>query len=104
MPSEITYKLQAIITLFPSESGGRKKPVFNGFRPSFGFNTVQHYSGEIKLIGREKLNPGETAQAKINLLPARTIRKNLKPNDSFTINEGSRPIGTGVIQKVALAD
>jgi elongation factor Tu len=103
MSSDITYKFEATITLFPSENGGRKKPVFSGYRPSFAFNTVQHYSGEIHLIGRSQLNPGETARARIKLLPARTIRKTIRATDAFTINEGNRLIGTGVIEKVAFA-
>jgi translation elongation factor EF-Tu-like GTPase len=103
MPSEITYRLQATISLFPSENGGRKKRVFDGYRPSFGFNTQQQYSGEIKLIDKDYINLGETARVRIKLLPARTIRKNLKASDSFTINEGNKAIGTGVIKKVSVA-
>lgn len=103
MPSDTTYTFEATITLLPSENGGRRKPVFNGYRPSFAFNTLQHYSGEIRLIGRTQLNPGETTRAKIKLLPAKTIRKNIRAADSFTINEGGRVVGTGGIQKVALA-
>jgi translation elongation factor EF-Tu-like GTPase len=102
MLSDVTYKLEATISLFPSENGGRKKPVPSGYRPSFAFNTQQHYSGEIKLIGRTELNPGESARARINLLSARTIRKTLKPSDSFTINEGNKAIGIGVIEKVTI--
>jgi elongation factor Tu len=100
MASEITYKLEATITLFPREHGGRSKPVYSGYRPSFAFNTLQHYSGEVLLIGKDELRPGQTSRARIKLLPARTLRRNLKPADSFTITEGNKPIGTGVIEKV----
>jgi translation elongation factor EF-Tu-like GTPase len=82
--------------------GGRKNPVYNGYRPSFGFNTANHYSGQIRLIGKKILRPGRSSHVKIDLLPARTIRKNLKPNDSFTITEGNKIIGTGVLEQVAL--
>jgi translation elongation factor EF-Tu-like GTPase len=99
---EITYNLRATITLFPTEQGGRKRPVHTGFRPSFAFNTEQHYSGEIKLIDRDELYPGETSRASIKLLPARTIRKNLKEKDAFSITEGNKTLGTGVITKVEL--
>jgi elongation factor Tu len=80
--------------------GGRKTPVYSGYRPSFGFNTAIHYSGEIKLINKKELRPGQTSLADINLLPAKTLRKNLKINDSFTLMEGSKTIGTGVIETV----
>lgn len=100
MMSKLSYNLTAIITLFPTEQGGRKRPVYSGYRPNFGFNTQQHYCGEIELLNTKKLVPGGTSQVYIRLLPARTIRKNLKPDDAFVITEGAQPIGAGVIEKV----
>ncbi len=100
--SEIIYNLKATITLFPTEQGGRKKPVYNGYKPSFSFNTENHYSGEIKLTDRDELYPGETSKASIKLLPARTIRKNLKEKDAFSITEGNKTIGSGIITNVKL--
>ena len=100
MSSEITYNFQALITLLPSKNGGRKKPVYSGYRPSFAFNTSKHYSGEIHLIGTKELFPGETSKVTVKLLPAKTIRKNLKPADAFTITEGDKAVGTGIIEKV----
>ncbi len=99
--SEHTYRFKAKITLYPSELGGRLKPVYTGYRPSFVFNSKKHYSGEIRLIDKEILMPGESSKVNIRLLPARTIRI-LKPNDAFTISEGNKTIGTGVIEKVEL--
>jgi hypothetical protein len=40
--------------------------------------------------------------ATIKLLPARTIRKNLKPKDAFTISEGNKTIGSGIIEVVSI--
>jgi translation elongation factor EF-Tu-like GTPase len=97
-----SYTFRARISLFSTEMGGRKNPVYNGYRPSFGFNTENHYSGQIKLIGKNVLRLGRSSFVKIDLLPARTIRKNLKPNDSFIIAEGNKIIGTGVLEKVEL--
>jgi translation elongation factor EF-Tu-like GTPase len=98
--SEIAYNIKATITLFPTEQGGRKKPVHTGYRPSFAFNTEKYYSGEIRLIDTTTLYPGGTSSVLIKLLPAKTIRKNLKPTDAFRITEGSKTIGTGIITKV----
>jgi translation elongation factor EF-Tu-like GTPase len=98
--SEISYNLIATITLLPTIQGGRKKPVSTGYRPSFAFNTEKHYSGEIKLINRTELRPGQTSKAYIRLLPAKTIRKNLKPADAFSITEGNKTIGIGIIEEV----
>ena len=102
MTSENTYILTAKIALYPTTEGGRKKPVYSGYRPSFAFNTSRHYSGEIQLLGREILYPGESTTVTIKLLPARTIRKTLKKNDAFTITEGNKVIGAGVIENAVL--
>ena len=97
MQSEITYNIKAFITLLPTEKGGRKKPVFSGYKPYLIFNTHKHYSGEIELIEIKELKPGQSAMALIKLLPARTIRKNLQINDSFTLSEGNKAVGNGII-------
>jgi translation elongation factor EF-Tu-like GTPase len=102
MHSKTTYNLTAIISLLPTELGGRKKSVATGYRPSFSFNSQHHYSGEIRLVDILELNPGDSAMATIKLLPARTIRKNLKPKDAFTISEGNKTIGSGIIEDVSI--
>jgi len=99
-PHKIAYNFTATLSLFPTENGGRKKPVYNHYRPSFAFSTLQHFSGEISFINREELKPGETATAVVKLLPSRHIRQNLKSGDSFTILEGDKIVGTGVIQRI----
>jgi translation elongation factor EF-Tu-like GTPase len=54
------------------------------------------------LHGIDELRPGETGYVTIKLLPAKTIRKTLKKNDAFTINEGNKVIGAGVIENALL--
>lgn len=102
MIPELTYNFKAKISLFPTKFGGRKKPVYSGYKPSFTFNTKKYYCGEIHLLDKEELLPGETSNAFIKLLPAKTLRKNFKPKDSFTITEGTHTIGTGIIEEVKL--
>src|SRR5688572_18389246 len=102
MTSEYSYILIAKIALYSTENGGRKKPVQSGYRPSFSFNSLKHYSGEIQLLDKIELRPGESSLVTIKLLPARTIRKTLKKNDAFTITEGNKVIGSGVIEQAAL--
>lgn len=100
MHSKITYDLIAKISLLPTEMGGRKRPVATGYKPSFAFNSLQHFSGEVHLIETQELKPGDSGLAYIKLLPARNISKNLQPHDAFTINEGNKTIGSGIIEKV----
>jgi translation elongation factor EF-Tu-like GTPase len=95
-----TYNLEARITLFSTDLGGRENPVYSGYRPAFAFNTSIHYCGQIELIGKKKLRPGQSSRAHIYLLPAETISKNLKHHDAFILAEGGKVVGTGVIEAV----
>jgi translation elongation factor EF-Tu-like GTPase len=100
MSPEQTYTLKARITLLDTKSGGRKNPVYSGYRPSFGFTGTIQYDGEIRLIGTHELKPGQSSNVMIRLVPVNTITIGLKNNDFFTINERNRAIGTGVIEDV----
>ena len=94
------YNFTAILSLFPTENGGRKKPIYDHYRPSFAFNSLNHVSGEVSFPELNELRPGATATALVKLLPSKHIRQNLKSGDSFTILDGTKVIGTGVIQKI----
>jgi translation elongation factor EF-Tu-like GTPase len=73
MISSQAYKFRARITLFRTDMGGRRNPVYNGYKPSFAFNTVNHYSGQIELIGNEELRPGQSSLAHIQLSSENTL-------------------------------
>ncbi len=95
-----SYNFTAILSLFPTENGGRKKPIYDHYRPSFAFNSINLVSGEVSFPELDELKPGATATALVKLLPSKHIRQNLKSGDSFTILDGAKVIGTGVIQKI----
>ncbi|GGH08230.1 EF-Tu C-terminal domain-related protein [Mucilaginibacter phyllosphaerae] len=97
---KIAYNFTATLSLFPTENGGRRKPVSNNYRPSFSFSTLKHFSGEISFPTLKELEPGGTATAFIKLLPSKHIRQNLKRGDAFTILEGDKIVGSGVIQQI----
>ena len=99
-PFMIAYKFSAFLSLLPTEAGGRKRPVYNHYRPSFSFNTKNQISGEVSFPELEELKPGGTIKAVVKLLPSKHIRQNLKSGDAFTILEGERIVGTGVIQQI----
>ena len=41
------YNFTALLSLLPTENGGRKRPVYDHYRPSFSFSTTNQFSGEI---------------------------------------------------------
>ena len=95
-----SYNFTAILSLFPTQNGGRQRPVYDHFRPSFSFNSVNRVSGELSFPDQEEVLPGSSAKALVKILPSKHIRKNLKSGDFFTILEGSKIIGSGVIQHI----
>jgi translation elongation factor EF-Tu-like GTPase len=100
MINNIAYNFTAILTLLPTQNGGRKRPVFDNYRPSFSFSSKNLISGEISFPEKDQVDPGTTAIAHIKLLPSKIIRHNLKSGDSFTILEGNKLVGTGVIKDI----
>ncbi|MBS1501098.1 MAG: hypothetical protein JST32_03495 [Bacteroidetes bacterium] len=86
--------------MLPTEQGGRKRPVYSHYRPAFSFNTVNQFSGEISFNDEEALRPGNTTTVEVKLLPSRHIPQRLKIGDAFTILEGDKIVGTGVIQQI----
>src|ERR1700733_6808712 len=98
------YNFTALLSLFPTKNGGRKTPVYNHYRPSFSFGKTTHFSGEVLFSDKHEVQPGDTVMSVVKLLPSRYIPKNLKTGDPFTILEGGKIIGTGVIKEILLED
>lgn len=101
-PYKIAYNFSALLSLLPTENGGRKRAVYDHYRPSFSFSTTNHVSGEITFVGRHELQPGETAAIEVKLLSSRYVPAKLKSGDPFTIVEGDKVVGTGVIREILL--
>ena len=97
---EIAYTFTAKILLLSTDDGGRRRPIYSQYRPAFSFNTLQYFSGQITLLDREELIPGQMGLASVKLLPARHIRKTLRRGDTFKISEGKHVIGLGTIEQV----
>jgi elongation factor Tu len=100
MTSKTSYDFTAMIVMFPTENGGRKRPVYSHYRPEFSFNTKMHFCGEMSFLNKEEVMPGDTALASVKMLPARYIRRSLKRGDAFTILEGDHIVGSGVIHSI----
>jgi translation elongation factor EF-Tu-like GTPase len=94
------YNFTALLSMLPTEQGGRKRPVYNHYRPAFSFNRVNQFSGEISFDDEQELRPGNTTTVEVKLLPSRHIPQRLKSGDAFTILEGDKIVGTGVIQHI----
>ena len=97
-PGSITphTKFESEVYVLTKEEGGRHTPFFNGYRPQFYFRTTD-VTGDIQLDeGVEMVMPGDNAKFTIELITPIAIEEGLR----FSIREGGRTVGSGVVTKV----
>ena len=90
--------------LITTENGGRKNPIFSGYRPNFTFDSEKYYSIVVSLLDKEVLYPGEGCKAKIDFISASfkidEFEKKLNSKDIFYITEGTKKIGHCTIENI----
>jgi elongation factor Tu len=97
-PGSITphTEFTAEVYVLTKEEGGRHKPFFNGYKPQFYFKTTD-VTGDITLpAGTEMVMPGDTVNVSIKLIAPIALEDKQK----FTIREGGRTVGAGVVTKI----
>ena len=94
--------IRATIYFLPTDEGGRKTPVWSGYRPSVSFpaDPTSYYDAVITLEGQERVLPGEECVARITFLAPECARHLLKPDAPFEVNEPPRVVGRGKILQV----
>ena len=92
--------IEAEITYLPTAEGGRRSPAASGYRPThdFGLGTLNDAAHEY--VGCEAVAPGETARANMWFLAPEYQKGRLSPGFKFTIQEGARIVGHGVVARV----
>lgn len=85
------------------EEGGRRTPIFSGYRPPFDFG-LKGPNGEkmvngcvITLEGRERVEPGERCFAHVSPFYPELVQEALRPGATFDVTEGARVVGRGTI-------
>ena len=97
-PGTITphTKFQAEVYILTKEEGGRHTPFFTNYRPQFYFRTTD-VTGIVKLKeGVEMVMPGDNVELDIELITPIAMDQGLR----FTIREGGRTVGSGVVAKI----
>ena len=97
-PGTITphTEFQAEAYILTKEEGGRHTPFFTNYRPQFYFRTTD-VTGIVKLKeGVEMIMPGDNAELDIQLITPIAMDQGLR----FTIREGGRTVGAGVVAKI----
>ena len=97
-PGSITphTEFAAEVYVLSKDEGGRHKPFFNGYKPQFYFKTTD-VTGDITLpAGPEMVMPGDTVNLNIKLISPIALEDKQK----FTIREGGRTVGAGVVTNI----
>ncbi|MFF4603288.1 elongation factor Tu [Streptomyces sp. NPDC001339] len=96
-PGHVTprRRFTAEVCLLSAEEGGRRTPVFTGYRPQFHVRTAD-VAGDLDLGEHGIAHPGETVTASAALGRAIT----LEPGLGFAIREGGRTVGVGTVRTV----
>ncbi len=97
-PGSITphTKFEADVYALTKEEGGRHKPFFNGYRPQFYFRTTD-VTGAVTLVkGAEMVMPGDDTHIIVELIAPIAMEEQVR----FSIREGGRTVGSGVVTKI----
>jgi heptosyltransferase-2 len=94
------HDIEAIITAIASKDGGRKSPLFSGYRPDHNFFTHPELNGGMHVYATGSIAPGETGNATIWLLAPERNFGLMQEGAAFTVQEGNRVVATGKITKL----
>lgn len=84
------------IYLFPTEEGGRKRGIISNYRPNICFEKGKITDAICSFEG-EPIAPGETRNIILSFFPDSVQDIRLLRDTLFTIQEGGKKIGHGVI-------
>lgn len=105
-PEKMSPDFEANLTFITTEEGGRRTPALSGYRPQTEFTHIRGLvtSGSQTYLDHEAANPGETVRAAVRTFASDYLVGMLRTGDHFTISEGARLIGTGIIMKFLRED
>ena len=97
-PATITphTKFKAEVYVLSKEEGGRHTPFFTNYRPQFYFRTTD-VTGVVELPeGTEMVMPGDNVAMDVELIHPIAIEDGTR----FSIREGGRTVGSGVVTEI----
>ena len=97
-PGSVTphTKFEAQVYVLSKEEGGRHTPFFSNYRPQFYFRTTD-VTGVVTLPeGTEMVMPGDNVTMKVELIAPIALENGTK----FSIREGGRTVGAGVVTNI----
>jgi translation elongation factor EF-Tu-like GTPase len=91
---------KAKVSLLPTASGGRRKPVYEKYSPAHRLAGGRSCNGTFESIDGGIINPGESGFANIRFVVIEPLRILFREGLVWEIHEGSGKVGTGQIVSV----
>jgi elongation factor Tu len=88
-------RFEAVLDLLLPEEGGRRSPIFTGYRPHFKFRTLD-VRGQVTLSGVEQCLPGEQVRVMARVLAPVPLETGLR----FALRDSSGVVGYGVATRI----
>jgi len=97
-PGSVTphTEFEAEVYVLSKEEGGRHTPFFTGYKPQFYVGTTDVTGDVILAEGTEMVMPGDTAKFKVKLVAPIALEENQR----FSVREGGKTVGAGVVTKI----
>ena|SRR5438552_19204178 len=96
------FGIRARISLLSSEDGGRKTPLFSGYRAGVFLDSHKKAGNDavMTLEGKELCRPGETCQVRLDFLHPELLEGPFAPTSAFVLREGARTIARGEVVEI----
>ena len=93
--------IEAKVTAFPTNQGGRRHPFFSGYRPNHDFGLRGELNDAVhEYPGSGEVKPGATEHGLLWFLAPERQSGRLFCGMEFTVQEGGQIVGKGVITRV----
>ena len=97
--NDLHQDIEVVMTFLRTEEGGRKSPVFSGYRPQF------HYEGNLgdaqhTYLDVDQVNPGDTVTAQLMFYCPENHAGKIAVGMEFQIGEGNRTVAVGHVTKI----
>jgi translation elongation factor EF-Tu-like GTPase len=91
--------IEVELTFLPTEHGGRKGPVYTGYRTQFYYNNTD-WDAIHEYVGTEVVHQGQTVTARLTFLSPHQHWQKVFEGMPFLVREGNRVVGFGRVTSI----
>jgi translation elongation factor EF-Tu-like GTPase len=91
--------IEATIRFLSTAEGGRRTPVFSGYRPQFFYND-RDWDAEHEYPDAEAVHPGDTVRAYLRFFRPEAQVNRVQVGMPFAIREGAHTVAVGTVTSV----